>query len=84
MEPNDHPSVQSSDQHRATLGCGTLILIALIVIIFSGSKIEELREDLKEMKTDFESVESQLELLRTEIALQTLKIESLKEQLENE
>jgi hypothetical protein len=35
---------------KAQLGCGTLILIALIIIVFSGdSKVKDLRNDVQEL-----------------------------------
>ncbi len=35
---------------KAELGCGTLILIALIVLIFSGgTKVSDLRHDVQEL-----------------------------------
>ena len=45
---------------RASLGCGTLILIAIIVILFSGqrdrdgleTKIDELTKEVKELRLE--------------------------------
>ncbi len=39
-----------SNSNRVQLGCGTLILIALIVMIFSGrSKVDDLQRDVQEL-----------------------------------
>ena len=38
------------NSNRVQLGCGTLIVIALIVMIFSGrSKVDELRGNIEEL-----------------------------------
>ena len=45
---------------RASLGCGTLILIAIIVLVFGGhndherleEKIDDLREELADLRRD--------------------------------
>ena len=38
------------DSNRVQLGCGTLIIIALIVMIFSGrSKVDELKGNVQEL-----------------------------------
>ena len=46
-ENNEMPDTQSV---KAQLGCGTLILIALIVFMFSGdTKVKDLRNDVQEL-----------------------------------
>ena len=54
-------------EHRATLGCGTLILIALIVIIFSGAGIDAIQKDVREMKAELEVLQDEIELLRIKL-----------------
>jgi Sec-independent protein translocase protein TatA len=54
---------------QASLGCGTLILIALIVLFFSGrgdieSEVRKLRADIKEVKQLVEAQNNQIRLLR--------------------
>ena len=58
-----------------SLGCGTLILIALIVLIFSqaGTKdlerdVEAMRKDVKEMRSAVETQTRQLKSLQDSVA----------------
>ena len=37
---------------QATLGCGTLILIALIVMFFSKGDTKDLEREVKELRTE--------------------------------
>ncbi len=73
---------------RATLGCGTLILIALIVIIFSKGGSDELGKELRKTTTRLESLEkgigdqkAQLDQLRATLERQTQEISSLRQEL---
>ncbi len=59
---------------RATLGCGTLILIALIVMFFSRPGTSELEKEVRNLKS--EVIE-----LKTVVEKQTLAIESLERRL---
>jgi len=59
---------------KATLGCGSLILITLIVILFSGSGTKDLRKDISELRSELKQVQSTLEA-------QTQLIQSLEEKL---
>ena len=60
-------------QH-ATLGCGTFILIALIVLIFSGHGDSNLRQDVQSLRSEI------IELKRA-VDAQTAEIESLQEKV---
>lgn len=60
-------------QH-ATLGCGTFILIALIVLIFSGHGDSNLRQDVQ-------SLRSEIIELKKAVDAQTAEIKSLQEKL---
>jgi uncharacterized protein YoxC len=55
---------------RVSLGCGTLILIALIVLIFSGS-------------SGIKEVERKIETLTKEVHVLQEKVDALAERLEN-
>ena len=73
---------------KATLGCGTLILIALIVIIFSKGGSDELEKELRKTTTRLESLEKgidgqkvQLDQLRATLERQTQEISSLRQEL---
>lgn len=59
--PNHHQMSQPSDQ-KVSLGCGTLILIAIIVLIFgnSGSN-QEIEEKLNKIEKRLEKIEQKLD-----------------------
>jgi hypothetical protein len=67
-------SFKLSHEHtqKATLGCGTLILIALIVAIFSNhgaddidrGLVESLRNDVKELKKSIDAQSQEIRDLR--------------------
>jgi hypothetical protein len=54
--------------HQVSLGCGTLILIALIVMIFSGRGNDDLERDVERLRGDVQAlkqaVDAQTESLR--------------------
>jgi Sec-independent protein translocase protein TatA len=59
-----------SDDNRsqqATLGCGTLILIALIVMIFSGGGTKDLEREVKDLKTEVGALKKAVESQTDEI-----------------
>ncbi|MEX2187171.1 MAG: hypothetical protein WD875_10270 [Pirellulales bacterium] len=66
---NEEPTSQ-----RATLGCGTLILIALIVLLFSRPGVEDLEKEVKGLRG--EVVE-----LKATVEGQTRAIEALEKKL---
>jgi prefoldin subunit 5 len=59
------------------LGCGTLILIALIVLIFSGRPVDNSRE----VKNDIQRLQSQIGTLQKTIEDQTAKLSQLEQQV---
>jgi cell division protein FtsB len=73
MEP-DGREAQMADANRSqqvTLGCGTLILIALIVLFFSGRggddvkhEVQNLDSSVKQLKTAIDSQSDQIKALR--------------------
>ncbi|MEP4077020.1 hypothetical protein [Haloferula sp.] len=44
---------------KASLGCGSLILIAIIVLIFSNGKNDELEKELKDTRRDIQYLKTQ-------------------------
>jgi hypothetical protein len=61
--------------HQVTLGCGTLILIALIVMFFSRPGIGELQQEVQHLRTDIGE-------LRRSVEAQTTQIKVLQEKVE--
>lgn len=59
---------------QASLGCGTLILIALIVLIFSRQNNDELNQEIKGLETEVVQ-------LKQAVEEQTNQIKQLRESL---
>jgi hypothetical protein len=57
-----------------SLGCGTLILIALIVMFFSRGSTKDLERDVKELRTEVGA-------LKKTIEAQTEEIKALREKV---
>ena len=59
---------ESTRTHSVSLGCGTLILIALIVLIFSGRNSESIEREIRDLRCEIgalkESVEAQTNQLK--------------------
>jgi outer membrane murein-binding lipoprotein Lpp len=54
---------------RTSLGCGTLILIAIIVLLFSGrSEIDELQTEIRDLRTQVERLEAKIDSLNARLA----------------
>ena len=53
---------------KASLGCGTLILIAIIVILFSGHKDHDQLDDrIGQLTTEVQSLKVEISALRSEL-----------------
>lgn len=70
--PESSAKMRLAEGQEVNLGCGTLILIALIVLIFSRSKtgdlereIEGLRTEIRELKTAVEGQSVRLQELQS-------------------
>ena len=59
---------------KATLGCGTIILIALIVIIFGNMGGKDAAEQVRGLRQDVQKLEQA-------ITIQTQEIDSLKQRI---
>ena len=63
----DQPA-RSDSNVKASLGCGTLILIAIIVLLFSGrSDITELRTEIRDLRTQVERLEAKIDSLNARL-----------------
>lgn len=68
------PKVRLVQGQEVSLGCGTLILIALIVLIFGRGNTNELERQVDALRTDVQQ-------LRTTIEEQSQQIQELRKQL---
>lgn len=63
MSENSGVEVRTSDQ-KVQLGCGTLIIIAIIVMIFSGGSNErKLRKEIRELHEKVDRLEQKIDAL---------------------
>jgi hypothetical protein len=60
---------------RATLGCGTLILIALIVLFFSRPGLSDLEQEVRALR-------SEVSALKEAVASQTNELKALREKVD--
>jgi type II secretory pathway component PulM len=65
---------ESVREHRVQLGCGTLILIAIIVMIFSQTNKRDFENDVQELRGEVAEIKKLIEV-------QTGEIRQLREQL---
>lgn len=69
-----------ADEKRVTqvsLGCGTLILIALIVLLFGGRGTKELDERIRGLQTDVTELRKTIDNQTGEIRLLQTKLDKL-------
>ena len=60
-------ATQSGHAPKVQLGCGTLLLIALIVMIFSGrGSNRELKGEIEELNTKIDRLEQKIDALSAE------------------
>ena len=53
---------------KASLGCGTLILIAIIVILFSGQKDhDELEDHIDQLTNEVQKLQGEISALRNDL-----------------
>ena len=69
------PDPESPRTHQVTLGCGTLILIALIVMFFSRPGVGDLEHDLRGLRSEVGD-------LKKAVEAQTAAIKALQEKVE--
>ena len=67
----------ADNNSKASLGCGSLILIAIIVLIFSGGR------DDKRLLLDLRAIRTDVRNLRTEINAQSKSLSEIREELKN-
>ena len=75
----------SSPNNKASLGCGTFILIALIVIIFGNANRDvdkDLKQQLGSIQSDVGSLESNLSGLKSEMRTQSETLAKISKSLD--
>jgi uncharacterized protein YlxW (UPF0749 family) len=59
--------VSNNSNNGVTLGCGSLILIALIVMFFSGGSAKEVGEEVKKLRTEIQTLQSDVKTLQKSV-----------------
>ncbi len=65
----------------ASLGCGTLILIALIVLFFSGGPARELQQDVKRLHAEVNSLQTDVRSMKSTLNTQTMLLRDMQQKL---
>lgn len=68
---------ENNQSQQVSLGCGTLILIALIVIFFSNQGVDDLEREVRRLR-------SEVAELKTLVEDQTKQIKLLQEKLDKQ
>ena len=63
MHPKGERGTVSDSNQPVSLGCGTLILIALIVLIFSNANNDE-EEQIRELRSDVQALTKEIHDMR--------------------
>ena len=66
---------EHSASQTVSLGCGTLILIALIVLFFGGGVNQDVKQDIRSLRQSVEEV-------RTALDAQAVEIKALRQAVE--
>ena len=61
--------------HQVSLGCGTLILIALIVLFFSGRGTGDLEHEVHGLRTDVSELKNLVQVQINELKLLQQKLD---------
>jgi Sec-independent protein translocase protein TatA len=75
--PANPPRERPMKGQEVSLGCGTLILIAVIVMLFSGRGTGDLEREVKALR-------SQVDEIKQAVDRQTSEIKLLRERMENQ
>jgi hypothetical protein len=68
MNSEGRPMTTSGDRNlTVSLGCGTLIIIALIVMFFTRGSTKDLERDVKELRTEVGALKKTIEMQTDEI-----------------
>ncbi len=72
------------NSQKANLGCGTLILIAIIVLVFGNTGNEELSQDMQQLRQQVSGLDTSVQQLETALQAQSRQLKLIRELLERE
>ncbi len=76
--PGDSPKVRLAKGQEVSLGCGTLILIALIVLIFGGRGTDDLQRDVRALRSEVGELRKSVDAQAAEIRILQQKVDDAK------
>jgi hypothetical protein len=83
---DQRPRVRLAKGQEVSLGCGTLILIAIIVLTFSRSGIGDVEDQVRGLRTDVgnevRGLRTEMDELKKAIESQTNQIKALQDKLD--
>ena len=62
---------------KVSLGCGTLILIALIVMIFGSGKTDEIEDELRGLTAEIGELKTSIRLQTNQLTVLQKKVDQL-------
>lgn len=86
LERSQTPSfehLQMNQNDKVSLGCGTLILIALIVMIFGNMGRDRYVPELNTLQQDMQRLQDRMQVLEGKIDDQTAAIEALRREIQD-
>ncbi len=72
------------NSQKANLGCGTLILIAIIVLIFGNAGNDELSQDMQQLRQQVSGLEKTVDSLESGLQEQSRQLKAIRQLLERE
>jgi uncharacterized protein YlxW (UPF0749 family) len=72
------PQVPLVKGQAVSLGCGTLILIALIVLIFGGRGVTDLRRDVQALRSEIVELKKSVDAQAAEIRTLQQKVDEVR------
>ena len=70
------------DSQKVGLGCGTLILIAIIVLIFGNAGNEELSQDIQQLRQQVAQLNTSVQRLESALETQSGQLKGIRQLLE--
>ena len=77
--PEKPPRVSLAKGQEVSLGCGTLILIALIVLIFGGRGTSDLQRDVRALRSEVVELKKSVDAQASEIRTLHQKLDEAKD-----
>lgn len=78
QSPSENPPKTLMQTQGVSLGCGTLILISLIVILFSGRGDRGVRRDVRALRSEVAELKKSVDAQSAEIKVLQQKIDEAK------